>query len=256
MLWGIEVAASRFSNVWFETTAFGKMAFFTLPCHKTNTVGMRISRSHPCTCSDNLAALRPYHSLEAFIRRNQKLPGVTSSCFMDDKEGPSVTRRPSKSSGKRLQPRGRSSPDLDLKDNFFNASTNMSAEYLDLSSSLGSAKSNSSVDGAATQYVNTCKKHLSLALRALRRVHTAHQGLQQLLHSMEKSAASPRRSSLAQTKCWLACIMNTTHLNITPRRCWARSCHRLSSHRWGRSTPIGRRTTSTSASSWTTNNSS
>ncbi|CAE7476622.1 unnamed protein product, partial [Symbiodinium pilosum] len=72
MLRGIEVAAAWFSNVWFETTAFGRLAFFTLPCHKTDTVGMCITRSHPCTCSDNMAALCPYHALDTFIRRNHR----------------------------------------------------------------------------------------------------------------------------------------------------------------------------------------
>ena len=172
MLRGIEVAASRFSNVWFETTAFGKMAFFTLPCHKTD---MCISRSHPYTCSDNLAALCPYHSLEAFIRRNH-IPGTPRS---DEFLFLWTTRRAHQSPGGHRSVQegdcnhGGRAPDLDLKDNFFNASTNMSAEYLDLSSSLGSAtpskQSNSSVDGAAMQCVNTCKKHLSLVLQALRR---------------------------------------------------------------------------------------
>ncbi|CAE7513852.1 unnamed protein product, partial [Symbiodinium pilosum] len=75
MLRGIEVAAARFSDVWFETTSFGRLAFFTLPCHKTDTIGMCITRSHPCTCSDNLAALCPYHALDTFIRRNHR-PGT------------------------------------------------------------------------------------------------------------------------------------------------------------------------------------
>ena len=75
MLRGIEVAAARFSDVWFETTSFGRSAFFTLPCHKTDTIGMCITRSHPCTCSDNLAALCPYHALDTFIRRNHR-PGT------------------------------------------------------------------------------------------------------------------------------------------------------------------------------------
>ena len=78
MLRGIEVAAARFSHVWFETTAFGRLAFFTLPCHKTDTVGMCVTRSHPCTCSDNMAALCPYHALDTFIRRNHR-PGTDRS---------------------------------------------------------------------------------------------------------------------------------------------------------------------------------
>ena len=61
--------------MWFETTTFGRLAFFTLPCHKTDTVGTCITRSHPCTCSDNMAALCPYHALDTFIRRNHR-PGT------------------------------------------------------------------------------------------------------------------------------------------------------------------------------------
>ena len=76
MLRGIETAAARLADVWFETTAFGRMVLFTLPCHKTDTVGLCITRSHPCTCSDNLAALCPYHTLETFIRCNH-VPNTT-----------------------------------------------------------------------------------------------------------------------------------------------------------------------------------
>ena len=75
VLRGIEVAAAKFTDVWFETTTFGRLAFFTLPCHKTDTVGTCVTRSHPCTCSDNMAALCPYHALDTFIRRNHR-PGT------------------------------------------------------------------------------------------------------------------------------------------------------------------------------------
>ena len=75
MLRGIEVAAAKFADVWFETTTSGRLAFFALPCHKTDTVGTCITRSHPCTCSDNMAALCPYHALDTFIRRNHR-PGT------------------------------------------------------------------------------------------------------------------------------------------------------------------------------------
>ena len=78
MLRGIEVAAAKFADVWFETTTFGRLAFFTLPCHKTDTVGACVTRSRPCTCSDNMAALNPYHALDTFIRRNHR-PGTERS---------------------------------------------------------------------------------------------------------------------------------------------------------------------------------
>ena len=79
MLRGIEVAAAKREHVWFETTPFGKMAFFTLPCHKTDTIGMCIARSHPCMCADGLAHLCPYHTLEQYIIRTTTQRGTVGT---------------------------------------------------------------------------------------------------------------------------------------------------------------------------------
>ena len=79
MLRGIEVAAAKREHVWFETTPFGKMAFFTLPCHKTDTIGMCITRSHPCMCADSLAHLCPYHTLEQYIIRTTTQRGTVGT---------------------------------------------------------------------------------------------------------------------------------------------------------------------------------
>ena len=79
MLRGIEVAAGKREHVWFETTPFGKMAFFTLPCHKTDTIGMCITRSHPCMCADGLVHLCPYHTLEQYIIRTTTQRGTVGT---------------------------------------------------------------------------------------------------------------------------------------------------------------------------------
>ena len=84
MLRGIEVAASRLEHFWFETTPFGKMAFFTLPCHKTGAIGMCITRSHPCMCADGLSRLCPYRALEQFIIQTTTQRGTIGAedCFL------------------------------------------------------------------------------------------------------------------------------------------------------------------------------
>ena len=79
MLRGIEVAAAKREHVWFETTPFGRMAFFTLPCHKTDTIGMCVARSHPCMCADGLAHLCPYHTLEQYIIRTTTQRGTVGT---------------------------------------------------------------------------------------------------------------------------------------------------------------------------------
>ena len=91
---------------------------------------------------------------------SQAPPGMTRWEFMDAKVDLSAALRPSRSSGKPSQPQSQSSHDLDHGDNLCNISTNMWAEYQDLSSSRGwatpSRRYNSLVAGAAMQYVNTC----------------------------------------------------------------------------------------------------
>ena len=76
MLRGVEVAAAKREHVWFETTPFDRIAFFTLPCHKTDTIGMCVTRSHPCMCADGLAHLCPYHTLEQYIIRTTTQRGT------------------------------------------------------------------------------------------------------------------------------------------------------------------------------------
>ena len=91
MLRGIEVAAAKREHVWFETTPFGRMAFFTLPCHKTDTVGMCVTRSHPCMCADGLAHLCPYHTLEQYIIRTTTQRGTEESFLFPGLNGGAIT---------------------------------------------------------------------------------------------------------------------------------------------------------------------
>ena len=75
----VDAAGHRGGGSQFETTPFGKMAFFKLPCHKTDTIRMCITRSHPCMCADGLSHLCPYRTLEQFIIRTTTQRGTVGA---------------------------------------------------------------------------------------------------------------------------------------------------------------------------------
>ena len=51
-----------------EVTHSGRTAYITLPCTKTDIVGLCVTRSHPCCCSKT-PKLCPYHALQRRIDR-------------------------------------------------------------------------------------------------------------------------------------------------------------------------------------------
>ena len=66
MLRGIEAATVRLDQAWAEITHSRRTAFITLPCTKTDIVGLCVTRSHPCCCHVT-PKLCPFHALQRHL---------------------------------------------------------------------------------------------------------------------------------------------------------------------------------------------
>ncbi|CAE7028562.1 unnamed protein product [Symbiodinium natans] len=86
MFRGIEAAAARLQHAWTEQTVHGRLAFITLPCHKTDTVGMCVTRSHVCSCHRS-ARLCPYHALHRHLVRVRRWTPDPDAFLFPGREG-------------------------------------------------------------------------------------------------------------------------------------------------------------------------
>eukprot|EP00439_Symbiodinium_sp_Y106_P077835 s2127_g16.t1 len=68
LLRGIEAASVLLGPAWTEVTHSGRTAFITLPCTKTDIVGLCVTRSHPCSCA-RTPKLCTFHALQRHIDR-------------------------------------------------------------------------------------------------------------------------------------------------------------------------------------------
>ena len=69
---GIEAASVMLTQAWTEITHSGRNAFITLPCTKTDIVGLCVTRSHPCSCHRS-PRLCPFHALRRHLDRMRDL---------------------------------------------------------------------------------------------------------------------------------------------------------------------------------------
>ena len=86
LLRGIEAAAVMFAQAWTEVTHSGRTAFITLPCTKTDIVGLCVTRSHPCSCQRS-KTLCPYHALRRHLDRMKELGYTDDSPLFPGRDG-------------------------------------------------------------------------------------------------------------------------------------------------------------------------
>ena len=78
------IAASKVVHAWPEVTHRGRDAFITLPCHKTDIVGMCVTRSHPCRCHP-APRLCPFHAMQRHLSYIKRAYPRARASFSNDR---------------------------------------------------------------------------------------------------------------------------------------------------------------------------